>query len=351
MRILYINNINQVAQIDKNELSLHEHSITLYEPDLTGGHAPLPIKLAMMPKRILNLRHIVGKLSPNYFDIVHIHWASYGILGLVSRIPFIVECHGTDVRYRLNNPFFRLILTLVFRRAAAVLCITPDILASVQSIRPDAHFMPGPVDIKRFAPGEESDTAARKAWIILLFTRLDPIKGPEIAIQGIASFVRRHPEVRVQLLDWGPLREEYKKRYSEHFEFLPHIPPDKVSQVLQGADVIVGQCLVGALGLAELQAMSCGKPVIAAFCHEEAYATPPPIYRAAIAREVEEGLEYFYEHRDRGLELGLHARKWVIAHHSFQARTHKLEKIYQLTREKQQEKNFTVKEAKRENYQ
>jgi len=335
MRILYINNINQVAQTDKSELSRHEHTITLYEPSLRGGHAPLPIKLAMMPKRILNLRHIVGKLRPNYFDIVHIHWASYGILGLVSRIPFIVECHGTDVRYRLNNPFFRPILTLLFHKAAAVLCITPDILPSVQSIRPDALFMPGPVDINRFSPVEEIYTTSRKAWTILLFTRLDPIKGPEIAIQGIASFVRRHLEVRVQLLDWGPLREEYKKRYSTHFEFLPHIPAEKVPQVLQSADVIVGQCLVGALGLAELQAMSCAKPVIASFCHEEAYSTPPPIYKAATAQEVDEGLEYFYEHRDQGLELGLHARKWVIAHHSFQARTHKLEKIYQLTLNKQ----------------
>jgi glycosyltransferase involved in cell wall biosynthesis len=339
MRILYIRNINQVAEADGEDMVQHGHIAKVYEPKLVGSGASFPIKLSKMPERMLDLRHIIGDLHPDKFDLVHIHWASYGILGVTSRIPFIIECHGSDVRYRLQNPFFRSILTLLFNKAAMVLCITPDILQSVQSIRSDALFMPGPVDIHRFSPSEENYKSSTRPWTILLFTRLDPIKGPEIATQGIANFARRHPEVHVQLLDWGPLREEYKKHYSTRFEFLPHVPPERVHYLLQSADVVVGQCLVGALGLAELQAMSCAKPVIASFCHEEAYPTLPPIYQAVTSQEVDEGLEYFYKHQDQGIELGLRARKWVIAHHSRQVRTDKLEKIYQSTLHRVAEEN------------
>src|SRR5713101_7521593 len=103
MRILQVNDINQVATIYAGELINRGHSVEVYEPSLRGGSAPLPIKLAAMPRRLLSLRYIVGSLNPNHFDIMHIHWASYGILGLVGRIPFIVHCHGSDVRYRLKQ--------------------------------------------------------------------------------------------------------------------------------------------------------------------------------------------------------------------------------------------------------
>src|SRR5205814_10049809 len=63
----------------------------------------LPVKMAFMPWRVLDMRRVVGKLNRSHFDIVHIHWASYGVLGLASRIPYIVHCHGGDVRHRLQR--------------------------------------------------------------------------------------------------------------------------------------------------------------------------------------------------------------------------------------------------------
>lgn len=114
MRILYVHNINQVAEVYTRELHRRGHFTELYEPSLSGASAPLPIKFAMMPERIFDMRCIVGKLNRNYFDVVHIHWASYGLLGSVSHIPFIVHCHGNDVRKRLNHPFFRPVLTSFF---------------------------------------------------------------------------------------------------------------------------------------------------------------------------------------------------------------------------------------------
>lgn len=325
MRILYVHNINQVAEVHAHELTRRNHVVKIYEPNLTGGLASLPIKLAMMPGRVLSLRHIVGDLSPHLFDIVHIHWASYGILGLASRIPFIVECHGTDVRHRLKEPFFRSLLTAIFSRAASVICITPDLLPIVQSIRPDAIFFPAPIDTERFTPAEDKQS---RPWTILLFARLDPEKGSEIAIEGILRFVQRHPGVRVQLLDLGPLKEEYKQSYGKRFEFLL-VPPEHVRQLILSTDVIVGQFTLGALGLAELQAMSCAKPVICSFRYEEAYSTPPPLRQASTAEEIDWHLEHLFQHPEVAEALGQEARGWVIRYHNSQILATRLETIYQ----------------------
>jgi len=326
MRVLYIYNINQVAEAYGNRLASHGYTVKIFEPSLAGGSASLPVKLSLMPSRLLDLRCVLDVLNKEHFDLVHIHWASYGILGLMSRIPFVIECHGSDVRYRAKELFFRSVLEPIFHSAKAVLCITPDLLPPVQSMRSDALFFPGPVDTDRFAPIE---SRAPQPWTILLFTRLDPIKGPDMAIEGIARFAAHHPNIRVQLLDWGRLKEEYKMRYGTQFEFLPVVPPHEVQQLIASADVVVGQCKLGILSFCELQAMSCEKPVICPFYYEHAYTTPPPIFRANNAEHIDEQLEYLFQNPHMAKERGRQARKWVIEHHGLHNVVPKLANLYQ----------------------
>jgi len=329
MRILQMNNINEIASIYANDLVRRGHAVTVYEPNLRGGLAPLPVKLALMPERIFGLRHIIGSLNPNHYDIVHIHWASYGAIGLVSRLPFIVHCHGTDVRDRLNQPFFRQGLSLLLKRAAAVLCITPDLLPIVREVRPDVIFAPGPVDTMQFAPNGIKPQRLPDSWTILLFACLDPDKGTETAIQGIVRFVDRHPGVHVKLLDCGRLKERYRRDYGKRFEFIPLVAPNEVPHLIQEADVVVGQFLAGAMGLSELQAMSCAKPVIASFLYDEAYPTPPPLYKATSPEEVDNHLENLFQHREEAIALGNKARDWVISYHDKKALVAQLETLYE----------------------
>lgn len=328
MRVLHINNMNQFAGIYQREFTRRGHTLTVYEPSFVGGLAPLPIKLALMPVRLLAFRNLISKLSPDYFEIAHIHWASYGILGLVGRIPFVVHCRGDDVRSRLKHPLFRPILTTILRRAAAVMCSTPDLLAVVQVVRPDAFFSPAPVDTNRFIPEKDSHSTLPQVWTILLFARLDPDKGVDIATEAIMRFIQAHPNIRVRLLDWGTLRKKYTARFSHLFEFVPLVPPDKVQDLIHSANVVVGQLALGALGLSELQAMSCAKPVIASFHYDEVYDTSPPICRASTSEEVYNHLEYLFQYPGAATKLGQCGREWVIDHHDYRNLSNELEKLY-----------------------
>lgn len=328
MRILSIYNLNQVAGTYREDLLNRGHSVDIFDPSLAGAGATRLVKLSMMPGRLLDLRHVIGKLRPGCYDLAHIHWASYGVLGLASRIPYIVECHGSDVRYRLRQPVFRSALEPVLRRAAGVHCITPDLLPVVRSVRSDAVFFPGPVDTGYFAPVPVEERSEHP-WTILLFTRLDSIKGPEIAVEGIARFARRHPEVRVQLLDWGKLRGTFKRDYGERFEFIPPVPPSEVAGMIRAADVVVGQCKLGILSFCELQAMSCARPVIALFRYADAYPTLPPLCQAADSEVIDTHLEKLFQDRGAARDLGQRARAWVIDNHDRQPLAARLEKCYE----------------------
>jgi len=325
MRILHVETINRVASTYASALDRRGHVSTIYEPSLRGGGRPLPIKLAMMPARVLDLRPLVGMLNRDYCDVVHIHWASYGILGFFSQVPVVLQCHGSDVRERLRTPLYRAVLAPVLRSAGAVLCVTPDILPVVRTLRPDAAFFPAAVDTVRFAP---DNGAHARPWTILLLARLDPTKGADVAMAGIQAFGERHREVRVLVLDWGPLKRVYRDRFGAQFDFIPRVAPEAVPHLIQQADVIIGQFGVGALGLSELQAMSCAKPVIASFRYPDAYSTPPPLANASTGDAVEAELDQFYWHREEGTALGRRAREWILQHYDCNLLAARLEYLY-----------------------
>jgi glycosyltransferase involved in cell wall biosynthesis len=326
MRILHIETLNQVGHTYAGGLERRGHVVTFFEPSLAGGAAPLPIRLAHMPGRLLHLRQVVGRLNRGHCDIVHIHWASYGVLGLVSQVPFVVHCHGSDVRGRLNTRFFRTALSPALRRAGAVLCITPDLVPIVREQRSDAIYFPGAVDTGLFAP---QAAHAPHPWTILLLSRLEPVKGVDIAVQGIERFAARHPDARVVLIDEGTLSAVYRARCGARFEFVPWRPLAEVPQLIAQADVVVGQFLIGTLGLAELQAMSCAKPVIASLRQPDAYPAPPPLCPADTADAVDAHLERLFDHPEEASALGGRAREWVRAHHGQDALAARLEALYQ----------------------
>ncbi|HEY1353437.1 MAG TPA: glycosyltransferase family 4 protein [Ktedonobacteraceae bacterium] len=328
MRILCVYNLNQVARSYQQDLVQLGHSVDLFEPSLAGAGAARPLKLALLGPRLFDLRRVVGALRPACYDLVHIHWAAYGLLGFASRIPVLLECHGSDVRARLHHPLHRPLLQAILRRAAAVHCITPDLLPLVQAVRPAASFFPGPVDTARFAPAYQS-ADSRRPWRILLFMRLDPVKGAETAAQGILRFLGRHrAEAQVQVLDWGTLSASFKQRYAGSFTFRPRAAAHEVPHLLQQADVVVGQCQVGCFGFCELQAMSCAKAVITSFVYPQAYASPPPICQASRPEQIEAWLERLFQERGLAQEIGQRARAWVLAHHERRLLATRLEQRY-----------------------
>jgi glycosyltransferase involved in cell wall biosynthesis len=328
MRILSVHNINHIASTYARELTQLGHTVDIYEPNMRGAGARLPIKLSLLPWRVLTMAHATYKFRATYFDLVHIHWASYGIFSIFSEIPVVIHCHGSDVRERLEQPFFRQVLVKAFKQADAVLCITPDLLPVVRSVRPDAYFAPAPLDTTRFVPAWATGGSRARPWTVLLFARLDPQKGSSIALAGIARFVQRHRGICVRLLDWGPLKEQYKQQYEKQYEFVPLVPPEQVQKLITAADVVIGQFSLGALGLSELQAMSCAKPVICSFRYGDAYPQPPPVCQAQTADEVDAQLEYLFQYPERLYRLGQQARKWVITYHSASQLSAELEGLY-----------------------
>jgi D-inositol-3-phosphate glycosyltransferase len=140
--------------------------------------------------------------------------------------------------------------------------------------------VPAGVDLDVFRPdGAAADRAARTAddGIELLFAgRLQPLKGPDVAVRTLAAVRRRRDDVRLRIVGGesggtgvatsvAALTELARELgVEEHVGFEPALPQVELAARLRAADLVLVPSRSESFGLVALEAQACGTPVVAA---------------------------------------------------------------------------------------
>jgi glycosyltransferase involved in cell wall biosynthesis len=192
-------------------------------------------------------------------DVVYAHFlVPTGLLAsLASRAPLVVTAHGRDVRNVGAIPGIRALTRVTVRRASAVIAVSDYLRRELEAKVPEAHgkteVIDSGVDLQLFRvvppPGGESSflclgaLTERKNVVRLAdaFARLD---------RGTLTFVGD-----------GPLRSSLEGR--PRVELVPSVPHDEIPVRLAAAHVVCQPSLVEPFGQALLEAMACGRSVVA----------------------------------------------------------------------------------------
>lgn len=145
----------------------------------------------------------------------------------------------------------------------------------------DIAVVPAGVDLDVFTPGQAS-TAVDVALppgdgpLLLFVGRLQPLKGPDVAVRTLAE-VRRHlPDARLLVVGGssgsgngrtGPddlfvLADELG--VADAVRVVPARPQERLAELYRAADVVVVPSRSETFGLVALEAQACGRPVVAA---------------------------------------------------------------------------------------
>ncbi|GAB7193360.1 glycosyltransferase family 1 protein [Kineococcus sp. NUM-3379] len=151
-----------------------------------------------------------------------------------------------------------------------VVCTTGWAAEEFSRIGVDAVRVPLGVDLDCFAPSRAGAAvraryAAPGEALLVLASRLSREKRPEVAVEVVAELVRRGRRVRLVVVGDGPAGVGLQRRARGlpvgFTGFLRE--REELAAVLACADVVLAPGPVETFGLAALEALACGTPVLA----------------------------------------------------------------------------------------
>jgi glycosyltransferase involved in cell wall biosynthesis len=179
------------------------------------------------------------------------------IASLSTRAPLVVTAHGRDVRNVGVLPGVRAATRLVARRAAALVAVSDylrrELEAKVPEARGKTEVVPSGVDLDRFRVVAAPNGPPSFVCVGSLTERKNVLR--------LARAFERLGEGTLTFVGDGPLRADLEDRPG--IELVGALPHDDVPSRLAAARVVCQPSLIEPFGQAVLEAMACGRTVVA----------------------------------------------------------------------------------------
>ena len=220
-------------------------------------------------------------MKKNQYDVIH---AFFGVpcgfmalvLGRMFNVPYLVSLRGSDVpgyshRFKLIYPFLKILIRLVWRKAALVVANSKGLqeLALETNKKQPISIIPNGVDTIRFSPNVTRKGEKEAGTIIITVgaTRITPRKGIRFLLEAVYNLRDQYPQVRVEIMGEGSERESLEawvkeKDMEERIVFVGRIPADHTPGWYRRADIFVLPSANEGMSNALLEALATGLPAI-----------------------------------------------------------------------------------------
>ena len=209
-------------------------------------------------RRFLELRASVRRAARP--DVVWAHFlVPAGLFASQVDAPLVVTAHGRDVRNIGSVPGVAALTRRVVRRASTVIAVSQYLRRELEERLPEARgkteVVDSGVDLERFTavtPAAELESPA--------FVHVGSLTERKNVVR-LADAFGRLGRGSLTFVGDGPLRPHLEGRPG--VRVIGRVAHDAVPGWLSAADVVCGPALVEPFGQALLEALACGKPVVA----------------------------------------------------------------------------------------
>jgi len=205
-------------------------------------------------------------------DIIHAHIFIAGfpalLLSKIYKIPLIISEHWSYIPLKKLNFFERVIVKFVLKRARIILPVSNSLKKGIQDygIKNSFHLIPNVINTKLFYPSQKKSSEAKKKILYVgLFTH---IKGISYLLKAIALLKLKRNDFILDIIGNGPKKEEYLtlvKQLNIQGVVKFHGSQNKktVAKFIKNCDFFVQPSLYETFNVACIEAMACGKPIVA----------------------------------------------------------------------------------------
>ncbi len=225
---------------------------------------------------------IVDVVRYEHLDLLHVHyaiphasstWMAQQILAeLGIRIPFVTTLHGTDITLVGTSDMYEPVVTFSINHSTGVTSVSQYLAeATRQSFRVQVpiEVIPNFVDLKRFRPvtknGFRSLLTPGGEQLFIHVSNFRKVKRVG-DVYEMFKRVRQQLKVKLLFVGDGPERPPLERQIREDGLTDAVVffgKQEVIEQILPVADVFVMPSESESFGLAALEAMACGLPVLA----------------------------------------------------------------------------------------
>lgn len=233
-----------------------------------------PYELVLSSKLVDVVRH-------EHLDLLHVHyaiphasaaWMAQQVLATHGiRIPFITTLHGTDITLVGRDPSFEPVITFAIEQSTAVTAVSESLRQDTYAhfpVKRDIRVIPNFIRLSRYS--DKHDPALRQRFapdgqkLLVHVSNFRPVKRVEDVVRVFLRVRERMP-ARLLLIGDGPDRQKIEAMCrgcvtdGDILLLGKMIAPE---EVVANCDLFVLTSETESFGLAALEAMACGVPVV-----------------------------------------------------------------------------------------
>lgn len=214
-------------------------------------------------------------------DVLHVHyaiphasaaWMAQRILAAQGiRLPFVTTLHGTDITLVGRDPSFEPVITFSMERSDAVTAVSQSLKQDTYTHFPlerEVEVIPNFVCVDQYQPVPDPALRARYApngeRLVVHVSNFRPVKRVQDVV-AMFSELRKMVPARLLLIGDGPERQRIETlcRRSDSCDAIQFLGKmTRPEEVMASCDLFALTSATESFGLAALEAMACGIPVV-----------------------------------------------------------------------------------------
>jgi glycosyltransferase involved in cell wall biosynthesis len=213
-----------------------------------------------------NVDIIVENLTP--------HSSLAAFIGRLLSIPSAAIVHEYHDRTALQKyPFIigaiQLVVQNFLRTGVYDAVIVPNSLTKSAlkryGVQSEIRTIPNGLDATEYSSARRS--TPEDQYDVVVVSRLVYRKGIDLLLDALREIVAEHASISVAIVGDGPKRSEFEQQANEYdlgdnVNFLGYVSKERKIDLLQGADIFVLPSRQEGFGIAVLEAMAAGNPVV-----------------------------------------------------------------------------------------
>jgi glycosyltransferase involved in cell wall biosynthesis len=354
---------NSVASFAR-ELLPFKHEVTVITPNFRSREETVGDWNGV---KILRLKPLLsigsGAILPSIikelknYDLVHLHYPFYGTAELVAiakilnprKIKLILHYHmdtrGRGLKSLIYIGYRKFWLPLLLRLADEITCASldyvkhSDIGAYYKKHYQKFTQVPFGVDLEHFKNCHPPDGLANNILFVGALDRQHYFKGVDKLIEALPAVISAVPDATLTIVGRGDLEDAYRQmaqdaRLGDKVIFINDASDDALVEYYSQASLLVLPSInqSEAFGLVLLEAMACGKPVIAANLPGVRSVFTKGLHGLRVqpgdVKDLSAKIIFILTHKTKADAMGSAARTLVEKRYSWSVAGAKLNEIY-----------------------